>query len=169
MRYLHTDEQLNGREKPLPLEQELLEAVDSLLADLDPPGIIRGEAMWWLRAAPEGENNVEVLLPLGWDHEVRLRVLLVEENFSLGWGGEFGESVAFESFQANRASADEMTAAFRQELSRDIRVSRRRLLFAGASELHIRHGDAWIDLLRGGIPSGDKALRAAVREVTLMA
>jgi hypothetical protein len=169
MTYLHTDEQLNGRGEPLPCEQELLERIDGLLSDFDPPGIIRDEAMWYLGTAPEDESNLEILLPLGWDREVCLRILLAADgNFSIGWGGEFGEPVAFESFRASRASVEDMAAAFRHELSRDIRVSRRKLLFGGASELHIRHGSAWIDLLRGGVPSGDMALRAAVREATLM-
>ncbi|MFD3455420.1 hypothetical protein ACFWVC_25010 [Streptomyces sp. NPDC058691] len=169
MKYLHTDDQLNAREKASLCEQELIEGIDGLLADCDPPGIIRGEAMWYLGTAHQDESNLEIFLPLSWDRELRLRVLLVNGKFWIGWGGEFGEPVAFESFQAHGVSIEDMTITFRHELSREIRVSRRRRLFGGANEIHIRHESVWIDLLRGGVPSGEKALREAVREVTLLA
>ncbi|MFJ7062015.1 hypothetical protein ACK8N7_37760 (plasmid) [Streptomyces griseobrunneus] len=169
MTYLHTDLELNARDEPTARERELVDAVDALLTSADPAGIIRDEAQWYLGTALEGENNLELALPLGWDREVALRVLLTSESYTVGWGGELGESPVVSSFASAVPSLGEMTAAVEAELYRELRVSERRRLFGGASEFHLRHNDGWTDLLRGGTPSRKQDLKRASHEATLRA
>ncbi|MFJ6941165.1 hypothetical protein [Streptomyces sp. NPDC101132] len=167
LQYLHTDPDLNARDEPTERERELILAIDALLAAADPAGIVRDEAQWYLGTALEGEDALELNLSLGWDRETALRVLLAGGSFALGWGGELGESPVLTSFRAQSPSVGEMTAAFEAELSREIRITGGRRLFGGASELHVRAGDGWVDLLRGGAPSQERQLERASREVTL--
>lgn len=168
MTYLHTDERLNARARPTVREQELIDSIDGVLTRVDPPGIVRGEALWYLGPALEGDNNTEIVLPLSWDRELPLRLLLTEqEGFSVGWGGELSDPLILETFATQGATVKEMTFAFEQELSREIRLSRRRILFGGPAEFHIRHAHGWIDLSRGAIPSTEARIRAAKRAVTL--
>lgn len=168
MTYLHTDDRLNAREEPTVRERELLDAIDGVLAEADPPGIVQDEALWYLGTALEGQSNLEITMSISWDRDIALRVLLTEDSFSMGWGGDLGEPFTFESFRSHALSIEELKAAFMREMSRDIRVSRRRRLLGGTAEFHIRHEGVWIDLLRGGVSSKDKALGGAVREVTLL-
>ncbi|MDX3455483.1 hypothetical protein PV396_26700 [Streptomyces sp. ME02-8801-2C] len=167
MTYLHTDPELNARDEPTERERELIDMVDALLAAADPAGIIRDEAQWYLGTALGGEDNLELALPLGWDREFALRVLLTSESFTVGWGGELGESPLVALFAAAAPSLGEMTTAVERELSRELRVSQRRRLFGGASEFHLRHNDGWTDLLRGGTPSREQDLKRAPHEATL--
>lgn len=168
MSYLHTDERLNARERPTVREQELIDSIDGVLTHVDPPGIVRGEALWYLGTALEGDSNTEITLPLSWDRALPLRLLLTEqEGFSVGWGGELGDPLIFETLTAQGATPKEMISALEQELSREIRLSRRRILFGGMAEFHIRYAGAWIDLSRGAIPSTEKRIRSAKRAVTL--
>ncbi|MCP9946587.1 hypothetical protein LUX12_20260 [Streptomyces somaliensis] len=169
MVYLHADDRLNAREKPTHHEREMIDAVEGILAVTDPPGIIRDEAIWYLGTALRDENNLEITMSLTWDRELALRILLTEGSFTIGWGGDLGEASIVETFVAQGASIEQMVAAFECELSRDIRVSRRRLFFGGTAELHIRSAGKWIDLLRGGVPSDPKRLSAKLRAVTLLA
>ncbi|GFM95264.1 hypothetical protein Sfulv_00750 [Streptomyces fulvorobeus] len=92
MTYLHTDPELNARDEPTARERELIDAVDALLTTADPAGIIRDETQWYLGTALEDGDNLELALPLGWDREVALRVLLTSESFTVGWGGELGKA-----------------------------------------------------------------------------
>ena len=167
MTYLHTDPEINARDEPTARERELIDAVDALLTAADPAGIIGDEAQWYLGTALEGEDNLELAMPLGWDREVALRVLLTDQSFTVGWGGELGESPLVASFEAAAPSLGEMTAAVEAELSRKLRVSGRRRLFGGASEFHLRHGEGWTDLLRAGTPSREQDLKRASHEATL--
>ncbi|MEU2826399.1 hypothetical protein ABZ763_30085 [Streptomyces bacillaris] len=167
MTYLHTDPELNARDEPTERERQLIDAVDALLTAADPAGVIRDEAQWYLGTALEGEDNVELALPLGWDREIALRVLLTNASFTVGWGGELGENPLVAFFDAVAPALGEMTAAVEAELSRQLRVSERRRLFGGASEFHLRHNDGWTDLLRGGAPSRKQDLKRASREATL--
>ncbi|MCR8942657.1 MULTISPECIES: hypothetical protein [Streptomyces] len=171
MTYLHTDPALNARDEPTARERELIDAIDALLTAADPAGIIRDEAQWYLGTALEGEDNLELALPLGWDREVALRALLESGSFTVGWGGELGESPLVTVFRAVFETAapalGEMTDAIGAELSRQLRVTGRRRLFGGASELHLHRDDGWIDLLRGGTPSRDQDLKRASHEATL--
>ncbi|KOX33411.1 MULTISPECIES: hypothetical protein [unclassified Streptomyces] len=165
MTYLHTDLELNAREEPT--ARELTDTIDALLTSVDPAGIIGDEAQWYLGTALEGQDNLELVLPLGWDREVALRVLLTDKSFTVGWGGELGENPLVVSFEAAMPSFGEMTAAVETELSRELRVSGRRRLFGGASEFHLRHEESWTDLLRGGTPSREQDLKRASHEATL--
>ncbi|MFF8696725.1 hypothetical protein ACF08W_31370 [Streptomyces sp. NPDC015144] len=167
MTYLHTDPDLNARDEPTAREGALIDAVDGLLDATDPIGIIRDEAMWYLGSAMEGEDNLELVLPAGWDREIALRVLLTEEAFTVGWGGELCEDPIVTTFVAAAPSLAEMADLVDTELSRQLRVSRRRRLFAGTSEFHLlRHG-SWTDLLREGSPSSEQHLKRAPHRTTL--
>ncbi|MFJ4343592.1 hypothetical protein [Streptomyces sp. NPDC088915] len=167
MIYLHTNPELNAREEPTARERELVDAIDALLIAVDPAGIIGDEAQWYLGTALKGQDNLELALPLGWDREVALRVLLTDKSFTVGWGGELGEKPLLVSFEAVPPSLGEMTAAVEAELSRELRVLGRRRLFGGASEFHLRHAESWTDLLRGGTPSREQDLKRASHEATL--
>ncbi|MFF8436478.1 hypothetical protein [Streptomyces bacillaris] len=167
MTYLHTDPALNARDEPTARERELIDAVDALLAAADPAGIVRDEAQWYLGPALEGEDRLELALPIGWDREVALRALLTSGAFTVGWGGELGESPLVEVFGAVAPSLVEMSGAVGAELSRELRVSPRRRFFGGAAELHLRGDGGWSDLLRGGTPSRAPDLKRASREATL--
>ncbi|MCP9956887.1 hypothetical protein [Streptomyces sudanensis] len=169
MPYLHTDDRLNAREEPTHCERELIDALDGVLTDADPPGIIRDEALWYLGTALRGENNLEITASLTWDREIALGLLLTGHSFTIGWGGDLCETPTAETFTAHGAPVARMAAAVERELSRDILVSRRRLLFAGTAELPIHHGEHWIDLLRGGTPSAPVRPGAKLRTVTLPA
>ncbi|MFE5512641.1 hypothetical protein ACFQ9J_18995 [Streptomyces sp. NPDC056529] len=166
MSYLHTDRELNARDEPTARERELIDAVDALLTTADPAGLIKDETQWYLGTAGEGEENLELALPLGRDREIALRVLLTDGSFTVGWGGELGENPLVTVFEAVAPSLGKMTAAVETELSRTLRVSGRRRLFGGASELHLHHVGSWIDLLRGGTPSREQDLKQASYEVT---
>lgn len=169
MAYLHTDERLNARESPTPLEEDLIKRLDEILERRDPLAIIERDAMWYLGTALPGESNLEVVMPLAWDLEFPLRLLLCQQRgFSIGWGGELGDPPVFQSFAADNATVGDMTSAFEDELRRDIRLSRRRVMFGGPAEFHIRTEQGWVDLSRGGIPSADNTLRKAKRAVTLL-
>lgn len=166
MTYLHTDPDLNARDEPTAREGALIDAVDGLLAATDPIGIIRDEALWYLGTAMEGEDNLELLLPTSWDREIALRVLLTKA-FTVGWGGELCEDPIVTNAVAAVPFPGEMAGLVDTELSRELRVSRRRRLFGGTSEFHIlRHG-CWTDLLRQGSPSSEQHLRRAPHQTTL--
>ncbi|WP_435191794.1 hypothetical protein [Streptomyces sp. bgisy126] len=167
MTYLHNDPELNAREEPTTRERELIDTIDALLTSADPVGIIGDEAHWYLGTALEGRDNLELALPLGWDREVALRVLLTDRSFTVGWGGELGENPLVVILETAAPSLGEMTAAVQAELSRELRVSGRRRLFGGASQFHLRHAESWTDLLRGGTPSRDQDLKRASHEGTL--
>ncbi|MEU0058631.1 hypothetical protein [Streptomyces sp. NPDC006334] len=57
-------------------------------------------------------------LPLGQDRAIALRVLLTDESFTVGWGGESGDSPLVASFESEVPPIGEMTAAVDAELSR---------------------------------------------------
>ncbi|MGW8357979.1 hypothetical protein [Streptomyces wedmorensis] len=169
MTYLHTDTQLNAREDPSRLEGDLIKRVDKILADRDPVAITERDAMWYLGTALPGESNLEIILPLAWDPNFPLRLVFCQpDGFSIGWGGELGDPPIFQSFAAANPTVDDTVYAFERELYREIRLSRRRLIFGGPAEFHIRTPQGWVDLSRGGIPSTVVRLRKAKREATLL-
>ncbi|MFE7430216.1 hypothetical protein [Streptomyces sp. NPDC057545] len=167
MTYLHTDPDLNARDEPTAREGALIDAVDGLLAATDPIGIIRDEALWYLGTALEGEDNLELFLPTGWDREIALRVLLTEKAFTVGWGGELCEDPIMTTVVAAVSSLGEMASLVDAELSRELRVSRRRRPFGGASEFHVLHHGRWTDLLRQGSPTSEQNLKRAPHQTTL--
>ncbi|MFJ6012894.1 hypothetical protein [Streptomyces sp. NPDC092952] len=167
MTYLTTNPDLNARDEPTTREGALVYAVDGLLAATDPIGIIRDESLWYLGSALEGEDNLELVLTTGRDREIALRVLLRGEALTVGWGGELCEDPVVTTVVAAVPSLGEMVGLVDTELSRELRVSRRRRLFGGASEFHLlRHG-CWTDLLRQGAPSSERNLKRAPHRTTL--
>ncbi|MBT2441883.1 hypothetical protein J7E93_17550 [Streptomyces sp. ISL-36] len=169
MTYLHTYDRLNTRTRPTASERELIDAVDSILTRSDPPGIIQDEAFWYLGTALRGDSNLEIALPLSWDRSFPLRLILTEqEGFSIGWGGELNDPLVFQTSSDQAVRLEGVAAALEVELSREIRLSRRRVLFGGPQEFHIHLRGQWVDLSRGGVPSTDDHLRRASRTVTLL-